>query len=97
MNEYVERLVEAYEAYEKTGRDYEYWMFDRTARLAETTIFCKYRCDTYMEFRNLVKAEDLEILILISRLRTLVAFLNKEKLTDDIGKSFYEYKYKFKN
>lgn len=94
MNEYVERLVEAYEAYEKTGRDFEYWNFNAIAKLAETTIFYKYDCDTYREFRNLVKAEDLKVLILISRLRTLVEFLNQEKIKDDIGKSFYEYKFK---
>lgn len=94
MNEYVERLVKAYEDYEKSGRDFEYWIFHKTANLAETTIYCKYNCDTYTEFMCQVKAEDLDILVLISRLRTLVKFLGKQKLNDDIQKAFYEYKFK---
>jgi hypothetical protein len=94
MNKDKELLIKAYEDYEKSGRDFEYWMFDRTANLAEATIFCKYNCDTYTELLLLVNAEDLEILILISRLRTLVKFSDRLTIRKDVEKSFYKYKEK---
>ena len=94
MNKDKERLIKAYEDYEKTGRDTEYRIFCATANLAEHQILYKYNCGTYREFMLKVKAEDLDILMTISRLRTLVKFLGKQRLIDEMTKSFYEYKAK---
>lgn len=96
MNEDKKRLIEAYEDYWKIGRDFEYWMFDSTVKLAEASIFSKYDCDTYTELMLLVNAEDKDILVTISRLRTLVKFLDKISLNENIERAFYEYKEKVK-